>query len=68
MPLLSLPQLILSVLIGGLMGGLVAAMLGFTPGNRTIDGMELVGGAWLGFALTCAAVMIQNCTSHRKSE
>lgn len=68
MPLISPSQLILSFVIGGLMGAAVATMLALTLDSRPAVTIELVGGAWLGFALVCAAVMIQNSTSHRRSK
>lgn len=68
MPIISISQMIFSFLVGGLMGAVVATMLALTLDGRLADTIELVGGVWLGFALTCAAVMIQNSTSRRKSK
>lgn len=60
MALISRRELVFAAIVGGFLGA-VAATLVFVAFDDQATLSTVIGGAWMGFALRCAAVMVSNC-------
>jgi len=65
MPLLHLGQFFFAVAAGGTIGISAVLCLSFILGDGFVSSLDLLGGAWIGFSLTCAYLMVRNAPRRR---
>ena len=68
MPLLSRIELLFSAFAGGLLGIVVTVAISLTLHDKVVSPMEVTVGAFIGFALLSAIMMIKNSAPRRGSD